>query len=85
MGLASAGLAVCLIDWEAGEEMKTTAGTGDEIIFNGVAIAAGNYLCNDLDAGDDQLKGDFICLEAMDSTSWLVMTYAGADWGDCGP
>lgn len=83
---ASAGFYGCFVDCEGDEELKIKAASGDVIELNGVSIGAGDFLCNDPTGADIQVKNDYVCLIAKDSSTWMLVDQDTREgWGDCGP
>ena len=74
---AEAGLSICFYSRYAAVVTVDTDGTGDLIILDGAALAAG-YAIDSAGAA-----GDFICLACMDATRWISLGRSGT-WIDGG-
>jgi hypothetical protein len=80
---AAAGMSACFYDNGAGTGgIIIDAAAGDEILLNGTGIGAAEAIDSPGVAGDGA-NGDFICLLAIDATSWITLGQSGT-WVDGG-
>lgn len=74
---ASPGMSACWRDGDGGGVVTIDAAAGDEIELDGVGVGVAEAIDS---AGD---KGDFICLLAVDATTWVSLGRSGT-WVDGG-
>lgn len=74
---ASAGLSACFYDANGGGVITLDAAAGDQIVLDGVGVGTADAIDS---AGN---LGDFICLLAIDSTTWINLGRSGT-WVDGG-
>jgi hypothetical protein len=80
---AAAGMAACFYDNGAGTGgIIIDAAADDEILLNGTGVGAADAIDSPGVAGDGA-NGDFICLMAIDATSWITLGRSGT-WVDGG-
>lgn len=81
---AAAGLSACFYDNGGGNGgVIVDADTGDQILLDGVGIGTADAVHSPGVAGDGA-NGDYICLLAIDSTTWITLGRSGT-WIDGGP
>ncbi len=74
---ASSGLSSCFYDANGGGVVTLDAAAGDQIVLDGVGVGTADAIDS---AGN---LGDFICLLAIDSTTWINLGRSGT-WVDGG-
>lgn len=80
---AAAGMSACFYDNGGGTGgIIIDAASGDEILLNGTGVGAADAIDSPGVAGDGA-NGDFICLMAIDATSWITLGRSGT-WVDGG-
>lgn len=80
---AAAGMSACFYDNGGGAGgIIIDAASGDEILLNGTGVGAADAIDSPGVAGDGA-NGDFICLMAIDATSWITLGRSGT-WVDGG-
>ena len=80
---AAAGMTACFYDNGAGAGgIIVDAAASDEILLNGAGVGAADAIDSPGVAGDGA-NGDFVCLLAIDATSWITLGMSGT-WVDGG-